>query len=334
MEAVRSIVPMVSVAQACRALGVSRATFYRSRHPAPGRKKRPRPCPARALSPSERAEALELLHSPRFVDLAPPQVHAKLLTEGRYLCSTRTFYRILAVRGEVRERRCQRVHPAHPVPVLHADGPNQVWSWDITKLRGMQPREIYSLYTVIDIFSRLVVAWMLARRESADHAVRLIEEAYDRQGIVPGALTLHADRGSPMIAQSTAALLAKLGIDDSHSRPRVSNDNPFIESHFKTLKYRPDFPGRFESYEHAIEHCRAFFGWYNEEHQHSGIAWLTPADVHYGRSVVILDQRQRTLDDAYTAHPERFVRGRPVVTPLPARVSINPDSTTMQVTSQ
>ena len=316
----------VGVAPACQALGVSRATFYRRQRPAPGHQQ-PRPTPARALSESEREGVLDVLASPRFVDRAPAEVVATLLDEGRYLCSERTMYRVLAASEPVRERRNQREHPVYTKPELVATGPNQTWSWDITKLLGPKKWTYFYLYVLLDIFSRYVVGWMVAHRENAALAARLIEQTCHKQGVEPELLTLHSDRGAPMTSKCTAQLLAELGVTRSLSRPQVSDDNPFSEAQFKTLKYHPGFPGRFADIGAAITHCRSFFPWYNTEHRHSGIAMLTPDDVHHGRAQAVLAERQRTLEAAWAAHPERFVQGLPKPSPLPEAVWINPPAT-------
>jgi putative transposase len=267
---------------------------------------------------------LDVLHADRFVDQAPPEIYATLLDEGTYLCSLRTMYRILEARGEVRERRDQLRHPHYTKPELLATAPNQVWSWDITKLLGPAKWTYFYLYVLLDIFSRYVVGWMLAHRESRTLARRLIMETCEKEGIVPGQLTLHADRGTSMTSKPVAHLLADLGVTKTHSRPHVSNDNPFSESQFKTLKYQPGFPDRFLSYEHGHGHCGEFFPWYNYEHHHAGLAYLTPAAVHHGRVGEILAVRQAALDAAFAAHPERFVK-RPPQTPRPPEaVWINP----------
>lgn len=318
--------PRDGVAATCAAVGLARATYYRRRKPKPKPKARRRP--PRALSPEERAQVLSVLHAPEHVDLAPAQVYAKLLDERQvYLCSERTMYRVLAEAGEVRERRNQRVHPEYTKPELLATAPNQVWSWDITKLLGPAKWTYFYLYVVLDIFSRYVVGWMVAERESAAHAQRLLAETCTKHGVAPGTLTLHQDRGAPMRAKTFAQLLADLGITKSHSRPNVSDDNPFSEAQFKTLKYRPDFPGRFEGLADAVSYHRDFFDWYNHEHRHSALGLLTPAAVHFGRAPEILAARQRVLDAAYTAHPERFVRRPPVVAAPPTEVWINKPTT-------
>ncbi len=324
MQMIKQESPRASVTSLCRALDVPRASLYRrrSRHPKPTDAQRQRP--QQALSDGERQNVLETLHSPRFVDDAPPQVYAKLLDEGQYLCSVRTMYRLLADNGEVRERRQVASHPGYAKPELLATTANQVWSWDITKLKGPVKWTCYYLYVILDIFSRYVVGWMVAERESATLAKRLIEESCQKQGIEPEQLTLHADRGSSMKSKVVAQLLADLGVTKTHSRPQVSNDNPFSESQFKTLKYRPAFPDRFGSIQDARRFAVNFFPWYNHEHHHSGIGFYTPADVHYGRVQQVAQNRQIALDAAYERHPERFVRQRPQTPMPPQAVWINP----------
>jgi len=313
----------VGVKPSCVALGVSRATLYRRRKPFIG-PRQPRRSPARSLSHQERRAALETLDAERFVDRAPAEVVATLLDEGSYLCSERTLYRLLASRAPVRERRNQLRHPQYQKPELVATAPNQVWSWDISKLLGPQKWTYYYLYVLLDIFSRYVVGWMLAGRENSLLAGRLIEETCAKHGVQPEVLTLHSDRGSPMTSKTTAQLLADLGVIQSLSRPRVCDDNPFSEAHFKTLKYHPGFPVRFAGQDAAHAYCRAFFPWYNTEHRHGGIALLTPEVVHFGGAQEILTQRQITLDRAFKAHPERFPGGRPLAPALPQAVYINP----------
>jgi putative transposase len=316
----------VGVVPACQALGVSRASFYRRQGPAPGHQ-RPRARPARALCESECQQVLDVLVSPRFVDRSPAEVVATLLDEGTYLCSERTMYRVLAANQSVRERRNQLQHPTYTKPELVATEPNQVWSWDVTKLLGPKKWTYFYLYVLLDIFSRYVVGWMVADRENSALAGRLIEETCQKQGVEPQVLTLHSDRGAPMTSKCTAQLLADLGVTRSLSRPQVSDDNPFSEAQFKTLKYHPGFPGRFAGLNEAIVFCRTFFPWYNTEHRHGGIALLTPEDVHHGRGSAVLAQRQRVLQAAYTAHPERFVHGNPKAGSLPDEVWINPPGT-------
>ena len=271
----------------------------------------------------ERQDVLDVLHKPRFADLAPGEIHATLLDDGHYLCSERTMYRILAANEEVRERRNQLRHPSYAAPELMATAPNELWSWDITKLKGPAKWTYYYLYVILDVFSRYVVGWMVAQRESATLAERLIATTCARQGIAPDQLTLHADRGSSMRSKDVALLLADLGVTKTHSRPYTSTDNPFSEAQFKTLKYRPAFPDRFGCLQDARRFCGPFFAWYNTEHRHSGLAMLTPHDVHYGLAQRRLAQRSQVLAAAYAAHPERFPRGVPTPGTLPAAVWIN-----------
>jgi putative transposase len=324
LSAAEELLPQVGAGRVCDALGVSRATLYRRRRrettePAPSR-----PPPARALESGERQQVLEVLRSERFMDQPPAEVYATLLDEEVYLCSVRTMYRILDGAEEVRERRNQLRHPAYAKPELLATAPNQVWSWDITKLLGPVKWTYFYLYVILDIFSRYVVGWMVAHRESASLAKRLLEDTCEKQGIVDGQLTVHADRGTSMRSKTVAFLLADLGVTKTHSRPHVSNDNPYSESQFKTLKYRPEFPARFGSIQDSRGFCQSFFPWYNTEHHHSGIGWMTPEDVHYGRAAAIFEARQRVLADAYANHPERFVRKPPTPPPIPSAAWINP----------
>jgi putative transposase len=321
LNAVGQLASAVGTQAACRALGVSRATIYRRRRPCPP--PAPRPRPARALTETERHGILAELHHPRFVDLAPAEVYAILLDEGRYLCSLRTMYRVLAAAQEVRERRNQLRHVA-PKPELLATRPNEVWSWDITKLLGPAKWTYYYLYVILDIFSRYVVGWMVAHQESAALAERLIAATCEKHEILAHQLTIHADRGSSMTSKPVALLLADLGITRTHSRPHVSNDNPFSEAQFKTLKYRPEFPDRFGSLEETRAFCHPFFIWYNTAHRHGGIGLLTPAMVHYGQAAAVRAHRADVLGAAYAAHPERFVRRPPAPPALPAAVWINP----------
>jgi putative transposase len=321
MQTIQELRPRLGVAPTCRAFGLPRATYYRAQHPA--RPPRPRRA-GRALAPTERQAVLAALHEPRFVDLAPAEVYATLLDEGHYLCSERTMYRVLAAHHEVRERRDLLRHPRYAVPELLATGPNQLWSWDITKLLGPAKWTYYYLYVILDVFSRYVVGWMVAHQELASLATRLLEATSAREAIPPGRLTVHADRGSSMTSKPVALLLADLGITKTHSRPHVSNDNPFSESQFKTLKYRPAFPDRFGSLEHARAVCRDLVTWYNQAHHHAGLGLLTPADVHHGRAEERRAQRTTVLARAYAAHPERFVRGVPTPPMLRTAVWINP----------
>lgn len=305
-------------------MSVPPATFYRRRRPPtpqPVRDRRPHP---RALLPAERAQVLEVCHSSRFVDAAPASIVATLLDEGTYLASERTFYRVLDASGEVRERRDQLTHPPYAKPELLATAPGEVWSWDITDLRGPVRWSRFKLYKILDIFSRYVVGWMVAHKESSGLAERLIAETAAKQGIARDQLTVHADRGSSMRSRPVAFLLADLGITKSHSRPHTSNDNPYSEAAFKTLKYRPDFPDRFGCIEDARGFCRGFFEWYNTAHRHSGIAMMTPEMVHYGRAAGVHERRAKVLAEAFNAHPERFVRGMPAPRMIPDAVWINP----------
>lgn len=327
MQAVQTNAPELGAATACAALGVPRASYYRSFKPRPAEPNPPRPRPARALSDPERQAVLATLHSEAYLDKAPAEVQAELLDKGRYLCSTRTMYRLLAEAKEVRERRNQLRHPSYSKPELLATAPNQVWSWDITKLLGPAKWTYYYLYVILDIYSRYVVGWLLAERETGSLAKRLIGETCERQGIQQGQLILHADRGTSMRSQTLAQLLADLGVTKSHSRPHVSDDNPFSESQFKTLKYRPEFPGRFGSPTEAKAFCRTIFTWYNQEHRHSGIGYLTPEMVHYGQAKTVLAQRQIVLSAAFEEHPERFVNKHPQPVAVPDAVWINPPKT-------
>jgi putative transposase len=325
MQAVESLKGSVGLAAACRALSMPRSTLYRRQRalayltvPAA------RPPPQRVLTAVERQEVLDVLRNDRFADKAPQEVYAILLDEGRYLCSIRTMYRILASENEVRERRNQLRRPVYRKPELIATGPNQVWSWDITKLRGPVKWNYYYLYVMMDIFSRYVVGWMVATRESATLAIRLVDESCAKQGILRSQLTIHADRGSSMRSKSLALFLADMGITKTHSRPHVSNDNPFSEAQFKTLKYRPDFPQVFGSIQDSRVFCQSFFPWYNTEHRHGGIGLMTPEMVHYKRDMAIIAARQSVLTSAYEIHPERFVSKRPSPPPAPKAVWINP----------
>jgi putative transposase len=328
-EAIALLAPRIGTRAACRAAGVPQATWYR-RHRASPAPPRPEPVPhrdraqPRALAAAERKAILDALHSSRFADLAPDEVWAVLLDEGTYLGSVSTYYRVLREAGESRERRRQATHPAAVRPELVATGPNQVYSWDITKLHGPAKWVYYHLYVILDIYSRCAVGWMVATRESAALAEKLIAATCARQGITRGQLSLHADRGSSMTSKPVALLLADLGVTQSHSRPHVSNDNPYSEAQFKTLKYRPAFPARFPSIEAARAHCQEFFPWYNNEHRHGGLGLHTAADVHYGKAAAVRAGRAQVLDTAYLAHPERFVSKPPVPPDLPGASWINP----------
>jgi putative transposase len=324
MAATRRLAQDVGARAACEALGVPRASYYRYQSRLErARRQGKRPASPLALTCEEQRVVLALLHAERFVDKAPPEVYATLLDEGSYHCSIRTMYRLLAREGEVRERRGQRRRVHYRKPELLATGPNQVWSWDITKLKGPVKWSYYYLYVILDIYSRYVVGWMVAHRESAALAHKLIQLTCDKQGIRTGQLTIHADRGSSMTSKPVALLLADLGVTKTHSRPQVSNDNPYSEAQFKTLKYRPNFPERFGSLEDARAFCQPFFGWYNTEHRHSGIGMLTPAMVHDGRAPQVVEGRAKTLQAAFEAHPERFKGKKPAPLSLPEAVWIN-----------
>lgn len=350
MRAAESLSARVGIVRACTALRVSRASLYRRRrvaHTADLLHSVPAipacaaaliatsavpltatallaPSHPRALSAEDRAAVLNALTSERFVDQAPASVHAVLLDEGRYLCSVRTMYRILAAAKASRERRDQRRRPQYTAPQLLATAPNQVWSWDITKLLGPAKFEYFHLYVMLDIFSRYVVGWLVADRESGALAKALISQCFQTQAVAPDQLKVHSDRGAAMMSKPVVSLLESLGIEKTVSRPHVSNDNPFIESHFKTLKYRPCVPDRFGSSQDVRATMRPLFAWYNTAHRHSGIAYMTPEAVHYGRTAAIESCRDTALLRAYRAHPERFVRGRPRPAALPGAVWINP----------
>ena len=344
--AVMEVAAVTGVAAACRVLAVPRSSYYRDQtvesgdeatSPSPpgeaagdlaaaeaaasGRTRRRSP---RALSAEERAHVREVLNSERFVDCAPREVYATLLDDGIYLCSWSTMYRILREADEVRRRRDQVRQGSYSKPELLATRPKQLWSWDITKLKGPTTWTYYYLYVILDVYSRYVVGWMIAERETAELAEAFIAETCTKEGIKPEELTLHADRGSALTSTCVAHLLADLGVTKTHSRPHVSNDNPFSEAQFKTLKYHPSCPERFGSVEDARAWARALFAWYNTAHHHSGIGLLTPAVVHQGRAHEVLAARQAVLSEAYAAHPERFVRGAPRPASLPAAVWINP----------
>jgi putative transposase len=317
---------VTSTVRACHLLGRSRATRYRRLAPPVAGPLPRRPTPPNALCEAERQQVLTLLRSEEYCDLAPAQVWARLLDDGVYLCSIRTMYRLLAAAGESRERRRQRTHPANKKPELLATKPNAVWSWDITKLASATRGTYYELYVIIDIFSRYVVGWTVAAAETGELAKEFIEGVYLEQGITQGALTLHADRGTSMTSKPVAQLLVDLGVERSHSRPHVSNDNPYSEAAFKTLKYCPAFPRRFGSIEDARAFCKVFFDYYNHEHRHSGIGLHTPASVHYGTALAIRDQRANVLDAAFAANPDRFRGQRPTPPKLPTMAWINDPS--------
>ena len=324
--AIAALAPIVGTATACRVVGRPRSSWYRHHRcsPAPSRPPRPAPVPQpRALSVAERQQVMDVLHQERFWDAAPASVYAALLDEGVYLCSIATMYRLLRQQGETGDRRRHATHPARVKPELVATAPNQCWSWDITKLAGPAKWTWFYLYVILDIYSRYAVGWMVAHRQAAALAERLLADTIAAQGVEPGRLTVHADRGASMTAKPVAMLLADLGVTKSHARPHVPDDNPYSESQFKTLKHHPTFPDRFGSIEDARGFCQRFFGWYNHQHYHSGIGLLTPADVHFGRAEQVIVARQTVLDDAYAAHPERFVGKPPQPPRLPEAVWIN-----------
>ena len=328
MRSVNDLAVHVGMTAACQAFGLNRGFVYRdrARHRAIGPRRAPpaRPQPPLAFSSAEQELLLEVLDSERFADVAPPTVYATLLDEGRYHGSIRTMYRLLADRNQSGERRNQRVHPVYTKPELLAVRPNEVWSWDITKLKGPTKWTYFHLYVILDIFSRYVVGWMLAQRESAELAEQFIAETLQKENIAPGTLTLHADRGTSMRSKPVAALLIDLDVAKTHSRPHVSDDNPYSEAQFKTLKYRPDFPERFGSIEDARAHCQQFFRWYNHEHRHSGIGLMTPAAMHDGTAEAMRAQRALALDAAFAAHPIRFKGIAPKPPELPTAAWINP----------
>jgi len=333
MDAVSHLSSTVGIESACASLGVARASYYRQRPllgPSPLAQFPvaciPRPTPARALCADERQAVRAVLNSERFQDCSPAAINATLLDEGQYLCSTRTMYRILEEDGATRERRDQLTHPQYQKPELPATAPNQLWSWDITKLRGPAKWTYFYLYVILDVFSRYVVGWMVAPHESAELASKLIEESCEKQKIQPDQLGLRADRGSAMRSKPVALLLADLSVTKTHSRPYTSNDNPFSESQFRTMKYRPAFPDRFGCIQDSRAFCQTFFPWYNDDHRHSGIAMMTPAMVHYGLASEVRENRRSVLDSAYRLHPERFVGQPPNPPLLPKQVWINKPS--------
>jgi putative transposase len=335
--AVEELAPLVGVAGACRAVGASRATRYRRQGaggpPDPDRRSRKDVPQPRALSDAERQRVLDTLHCERFADTSVEEVYHTLIDEGVYLCSVATMYRLARERGETTERRRQATHPARVKPELVADGPNQVWSWDITKLKGPAKWQYYHLYVAIDVFSRYNPVWMVVNRESAQLAEAMFAQALHDQRIKPGQLTIHADNGAAMTSKTLAQLLSDLEVNRSHSRPHVSNDNPYSESQFKTLKYRPECPGRFHTIEQARLFCTKFFNWYNHHHRHRAIGFHTPASLHYQLTDAIDAARADTLDSAYQAHPERFTQGRPTPPTIPTQAWINkPDTPTQEDT--
>ena len=322
MQSAEAFGKRVGVQAACAALIVPRSSLYRARAPQAVRSN-PK-ISARALSQVEKIKVREELNSERFQDRSPREVYATLMDEGRYLCLWRSMYRILDENHEVRERRDQLRHPNYTKPELLATAPNQLWSWDITKLLGPTKWTYFYLYVILDVYSRYVVGWMIAERESAALAEELISQTCVRQGIEHGQLSIHADRGSAMTSKPVALLLADLGVTKTHSRPHVSNDNPYSEAQFKTMKYRPDYPTRFGCLQDARAWAATFFDWYNREHHHTGLAFMTPADVHFHRAEDVQRKRQAVLQTAYEKTPERFVKGVPLPIPLPEAVWINP----------
>lgn len=331
MAAAEELTPALGAGAACRAMGLwrgvparQRARSHRRNLVGPPRPRAPRPCPPLALDTQEQQTLLDTLNSERFADTAPAAVHATLLDEGTYVGSVRTMYRLLASTGGNRERRNQLTHPAYTKPELLAIAPNQVWSWDITKLKGPAKWTCFHLYVILDIFSRFVVGWLIAPRECSELAQQLIADTVSRHNVESGRLTLHADRGAAMRSKPVASLLIDLDVAKSHSRPHVSDDNPYSESQFKTMKYRPEFPERFGCIEDARAHCQVFFPWYNDQHCHSGIAYMTPHSVHYGLAAGMRVIRQATLDAAFLANPNRFKNKRPLLPPMPTAAWINP----------
>ena len=341
MAAVHELTPALGVGAACQVMGLWRgaparrqAELHRHTVMGPPPPRAPRPCPPLALDAQERQTLLDTLNSDRFVDTAPSAVHATLLGEGTYLGSVRTMYRLLAATGGCRERRNQLTHPDYTKPELLAVAPNQVWSWDITKLKGPAKWTCFHLYVILDIFSRFVVGWLIAPRECSELAQQLIADTVARHDVQPGRLTLHADRGAAMRSKPVASLLVDLDVAKSHSRPHVSDDNPYSESQFKTLKYRPEFPDRFGSIEHARAHCQVFFLWYNAQHCHSSIGYMTPHSVHYGLAAELRVIRQATLDAAFLANPNRFKNKPPQLPPMPTAAWINPPPQEQKPTSE
>jgi putative transposase len=331
MSTVRDLSNDVGRKPACEALGVSRAAFYRHlgrKHEYPSKENKSRPNPPLALTLSEKLTVVDVLHSEKFQDRTPYEVYATLLDEGQYHCSIRTMYRILkSEHGDIKERRKGHQRTHYKKPELLATEANQVWSWDITKLKGPAKWTYFYLYVIMDIFSRYIIGWMVAHREQDALAKRLIEQSCLKQNIKPGQLTVHADRGPSMKSKVVAHLLADLGVTKTHSRPHVSNDNPYSESQFKTLKYCPEFPDRFGSAQDARAFCQPFFNWYNKEHRHSGIALMTPEQVHYGQSKKVYNLRSQVLLEAFQKTPIRFKGKTPKPFELPKAVWINKPST-------
>ena len=318
-----ALAQQVGVKTACAALGVPRSSRYAARRPHLTQERSPAPPPPRALSAQEKVTVRETLNCQRFADQAPREVYATLLDEGVYHCSVPTMYRILAENQELRERRNQLRHPTYAKPRLVATGPNQVWTWDITKLPGPVKWAYFCLYVVLDLFSRFVVGWLIAEREAAALAEQLILDSCTRQQIARDQLTLHSDRGAPMTAKSLTVLLADLGVLPSLARPRTPDDNAFSEAQFKTVKYHPTFPDRFGCLLDARNWGQRLFHWYNYEHYHTALGLMTPAAVHFGQAPALFLGRQQVLATAYATHPERFVLGRPQPPALPTEVWIN-----------
>lgn len=324
----------IPLSRMCDALNYPRASYHRAIKPNKERLAHPKRVSHRKLSDTEENTILELLNSSRFCDMAPAEIYATLLDEGRYYCSIRTMYRILSRHGQCIQRR-QKVPGNYSKPELLATKPNEIWSWDITKLKGPAKWQYFLLYNIIDIYSRYIVGWLIADRESDELARELIAETILRQEIIPGTLTLHADRGSSMKSNTVSQLLSDLGVRKTHSRPHVSNDNPFSESNFKTLKYRPDFPERFGSIQDARAHCKRFVSWYNSQHYHSGIAMFTPEQVHYREWKKLYDKRLNVLQNAKSENPNRFVNGIPKLQTVPESVWINkPEPQKTEVTKK
>jgi putative transposase len=331
MTAVTELSSVTGTAVACRHLALSRSTYYHRRKP---RITAPRlivrPSPPRTLTADERQMILDFAHSDRFINASPAEIVYVLIDEGLYVASERSFYRVLAANREVRERRNLARHPHYAAPELLATAPNQVYTWDITNLKTMTRGVVYKLYDITDMFSRYHPGWMVAERESEALAVELIEQTCARQGIAKHTLTIHADRGSSMRSGSVAELFSRLEITKSHSRPYCSNDNPYSESAFKTLKYRPEFPERFGPIQEAREICGNLFQWVNFVHRHSGIAMLTPAMVHFGQAQQVINNRDKVLLRYFEQHPGRFLGGKPAAKRLPDAVYINkPKTNTM-----
>jgi len=324
---VNNISEEIGTESACNAFSLPRSSYYYKSSSATDIALAERNLPDFAYSKEEREEILMVMNSDAYMDKTPYDIHASQLDKGNYLCSVSTMYRILDENNQLKERRNIKRSNNYQKPELLATEANQVWSWDITKLKGPAKWTYFYLYVIIDIFSRFVVGWMVAYRESATLAQKLIKETCEKQKIEANQLTIHADRGSSMKSKAVAFLLSDLGVTKTHSRPYVSNDNPYSESHFKTMKYRPDFPGNFNSMVETREFCRSFFDWYNKEHYHSGIGFLTPESVHYGFADDVLKKRKKVLIKAYEKNPKRFRFKKPNQKNIPKSVWINkPDN--------